>query len=555
MASDEFKSADDYEREKQHFCDELIAEISKYEAALAKCNDSESFNSDDKQHSDPLQSYTKQQLIDRINNLQQQIQELQPEENERDLINDVDFKKAPMTPVRLMLEFFVPSEQLDGFKGVIIKAGTLPIQQQLAPLITNTDDQRLGFPDEAQQQLTTLLFPDAATNDVIKFLSVLTLFNQKRVRVQNVSLSQWNEEQIPLSFMIYTANRVMQSNEQKDNEIELRSELTDSDAIWVFIHFLRRFCVDNQWNGIKLEEFWNSVTENEFGIALAEGVCSHFELDIHRFTTSSNMLPNWYDDELRRLKTHPVELAECSVEDIVTLLTYEASDDRKESEYGNESIDGVFSRFEKSGVDGIECLTEIEQWKEKIVEWMRSEEMDGKELTEMGIQDMASELSTALMPSDVTGFKRKTLKRALKEHLCCILNLCKNIDIFQFFKAVTMEREDEQRKLMEYRMAEEQRIKREAIIRTVTRFDALKQYMVQQHDVDEKEIDILQQMVTERGYESETLLLSEQWMTSGKAPWSQLTCAQFIASFFRDRERVFTLFFVHYDLCTCTLAL
>ena len=57
-----------------------------------------------------------------------------------------------------------------------------------------------------------------------------------------------------------------------------------------------------------------------------------------------------------------------------------------------------------------------------------------------------------------------------------------------------------------------------------------------QYDVDEKEIDVLQQIVTENAYESETLLLSEEWITSGKAPWNRLECAQFIAEFLRDRE-------------------
>ena len=83
----------------------------------------------------------------------------------------------------------------------------------------------------------------------------------------------------------------------------------------------------------------------------------------------------------------------------------------------------------------------------------------------------------------------------------------------------------------------------------VTRFDALKQHLIQKHDVDEKEIDVLHQIVMENGYESETLLMSEQWMSSGKAPWNQLEYAQFIASFFRDRECMTTL-----SLCIVTVA-
>ena len=539
MASEEFKTADDYKREKQHFCDELIAEISKYEAALAKRNDPESINSDYKPDDDPMESYTKQQLIDHINTLRQQnepsLQIIQSEEEkEHDIVDDIDLKKAPMTPIRLMLEFCVPNDQLDGFKSAIIRASTLPIQQQLAPLMTNTDDHPLAFPNTEQQQLTTLLFSDAAANDVIKFLSVLTLFNQKRVRVQNVSLSQWDVEQIALSFLMYTANQVIRGNTQNDNELQLRSELTASDAKWWFIHFLRRFCIENQCNGIKLKELWDVVTENEFGNTLTQRVCSHFELDIDRFLRSTDMLPNWCNDELRRCKTHPVVLEECTVEDIVTLLTFDAVDDGMSRNLGSDSVDGVFSRFKKMGGDDTECLLEIDDWKEKIVEWVRNEGVDGAEMTEMEIQDTALLLANALLPDDMSLSKKKTLRRALKRQCVSILSLCKNTDIYHFFEAVTIQKEDATDGNMN-----------DAVKRRITRFDALKQYLVHQHDVDEKEIDSLQHIVMGNGYESETLLLSEKWMSSGKAPWNQLECARLIGPFIRDRECMLTLF-----LCT-----
>ena len=72
-------------------------------------------------------------------------------------------------------------------------------------------------------------------------------------------------------------------------------------------------------------------------------------------------------------------------------------------------------------------------------------------------------------------------------------------------------------------MAAEQREKMEALRLRVTRFDALKQYLVQQHGVEEKEIDALQRMVTVDGYESDTFKLSGDWV-------DQLKCGQFIAS-------------------------
>ena len=536
MASKETQSINDLKRQKEHFCNELIVEISKYEAVLAKLNDTESANSDQKQYSDPLQSYTKQQLIDHINELRQQI-ESEEKEKDQDITNDISLNDARMTPIRLMLEFCVSNDELDGFKGVVIRAATVPIYQQLIPLMTGTDAQFLILPNESHHQLITALFPDqlATANDILRFISVLTLFNQERVRVSNISLSQWNEEQLPLSFMIYIANQVIREkaeNEQKQNETKLRSESAISGTVWSFIHFLRRFCVEKQWNGIKLKEFWNDITENEFGNALAERVCSHFEVEHDGFATSIEMLPIWCKEELRRFKTHPVVLEDCTVKDIVTLLTFERIS-------SNGVVNGVFAQFESLNGEDNDCLSAVMEWKEKMVEWVRNEGVDGKELAESDVHDMSLELANIVLPDEVTGSKRKTLKRALRGQFHSILNLCKNMDIFQFFEAVNLENDPESE-------------------RKVTRFDALKQWLAQQHDVDEKEIDVLHQMVTENGYESETLLLSEQWMTSENAPWNQLECAPFIAPFFRDRKCVFTVFLCNlcpFTLFLCTLTL
>ena len=85
----------------------------------------------------------------------------------------------------------------------------------------------------------------------------------------------------------------------------------------------------------------------------------------------------------------------------------------------------------------------------------------------------------------------------------------------------------------------------------VTRFDALRQCLEQQHrdDFDEKAICTLNEMVFDGGYCSDTLLLSAERMALASPTLNQSENAQFIGSFLRDRQCTFNLFL----LCFRTL--
>ena len=509
MATDHKQNAAIFKQEKEQFCDQLLSEISKYEAALAKLNDNQFNQNDPKQYDDPLQSYTKQQLIDRINDMQQQIDALRQEirsqdEKEKDIIDDIDWKQIPMTPTRLMIEFGISDGQLDEFQNAIIRASALPIDQQLTLISPDPNAPDSTSPTAQQEQVITALFPMefATVGAIVKFQSVFTKFHEQRIQMTNVSPIDWDDKQVPLSLMMYIATEFDKIN----------IESNSMKSVWKLIHFLRRFCIEKGWDGMEMNAFWTDLTKNGmktdvFGQRMVDRVCTHFAMDIGPFTEIQELLPLWYHHALRRFKLYPIVLADCSVDDIVTLFLFEADDDddEKERDSGRGPVDGVFCRFEKLGRDHTESMTKIVEWKEKMVRWILTEKVDGIKLMETNNKELIEGMQTALnVRSDSNEFPDRAAACAT------ILDLCRQSAVHEILHNVKEQ--------------------------GVTRFDALKQYLVLQHDVDDKEIDILDEMVAEKGYESETLLLSEQWMTSGKAPWNQLECAQFIVSFFRDRE-------------------
>ena len=103
-----------------------------------------------------------------------------------------------------------------------------------------------------------------------------------------------------------------------------------------------------------------------------------------------------------------------------------------------------------------------------------------------------------------------------------------------------MREEKEQREREEAeRLAEEQRVRLEKMRRRVTRIDALKQYLVKRERVEQKEVDILSDIISEKAYDSDTLLLSEQWMTSDSTPLNAISCTKFISAFLHDQQRMF----------------
>ena len=107
-----------------------------------------------------------------------------------------------------------------------------------------------------------------------------------------------------------------------------------------------------------------------------------------------------------------------------------------------------------------------------------------------------------------------------------------------------MEEEEERRAKEEAeRLAEEERMKMEKLRIRVTRIDVLKQYLVKVKQVEQKEVDRLNEIISANAYDSDTLLLSEQWMSSNVALWNTVCCGQFIGSFLRNQKCMLSAFF------------
>ena len=136
---------------------------------------------------------------------------------------------------------------------------------------------------------------------------------------------------------------------------------------------------------------------------------------------------------------HPTQLKHCTVEEIVTLLTFKTVEDEKEKESKHNAVDGVLSHFESQAANNIECVTGIGRWKEKLVEWLRNDKVDGEKLED----DITwKEVADALLGDKVQGCGLKELKdlrRPLKPHCQAILGLLNDDNIARFFQAKVLQ--------------------------------------------------------------------------------------------------------------------
>ena len=354
-----------------------------------------------------------------------------------------------------------------------------------------------------------------------------------------------------------------------------------------------------------------SLLTNDVLIKYSEWTAS-WDTTLELFTWGRTKL---YDDEK--------VLEECTVEDIVALLTFERGNGLIEDEKNEMDldVDGVFVRFANSEMFSFDFneMSKINKWRETVVKWIRTGQVDGRILKSESVQLLAAEIATILLPS------AEEERNALHAPCTIILKLCKQCpvhcilemaaklsakqsDVEQRWRSIgrvagilgrsvirslTIARENilETRRLESALMIQkylrsaterakyvervaavrgavnliwtcyrglqqrnalhlwlDQRVKETRLRKKITRFDALKQFVLQQHDVEEKEIDILNAMVFDDGFESDTLQLSEMLMIYEKLPWCQLRCAQFIPDFFRARQRMYIIVLFKYTL-------
>ena len=340
-----------------------------------------------------------------------------------------NFVLSTITPIQLMIELCIPEHEYRDLEGAMRRSATIPLVQQLRALIKDS-------------LFMTLLRDDVATDqDILRFQSVLEMFIEKRFELENIAVPQWNSGQLALSFMMYTANEMMNRHDGNEDDTNWEHDPTVPDTMWLFIHFLRRFCIETKMNGIELNDFWienmvNGAKMKMFGEVLADRVCSHFKCDVDQFSSSMEMLSFWFIEELRRFRKHPVVLDQCSVEDIVILFTFKADDDADEKERNSdrEEVDGVFCRFEKRDGNDADSILEVVEWKEKIVEWIRSDNMDGKKMMETDNEQLIEGMKRAL---NVGSDDDESLDNAL----VVILDLCRQSAVDEILERIQVIRE------------------------------------------------------------------------------------------------------------------
>ena len=97
-------------------------------------------------------------------------------------------------------------------------------------------------------------------------------------------------------------------------------------------------------------------------------------------------------------------------------------------------VNGVFAEFEQNTTKTAKQLRAIDGWKQKIVEWIREENLDGKKLMEISVNKLSRKMRLKLVPGvdekskefrKLTGATQKILKICRKTSVDRILTQAK----------------------------------------------------------------------------------------------------------------------------------
>ena len=130
---------------------------------------------------------------------------------------------------------------------------------------------------------------------------------------------------------------------------------------------------------------------------------------------------------------YPNDLVDCSVEEVVTLFTFVADtedDEKEDDDVQRDDVNGVFAEFERWTDKNAMRLMEVDGWKEKVVEWIYEESIDGRKIHETPNKNLTKTMRSKLNPNDAKSAKK------LNGPCGRMLNLCRKINVFQLFEAV-----------------------------------------------------------------------------------------------------------------------
>jgi len=165
----------------------------------------------------------------------------------------------------------------------------------------------------------------------------------------------------------------------------------------------------------------------------------------HDSWTDSNNKLKLYTWGMRKMYSAEKVLDECSLEEIITLFTYKApgggdDDEKKGDDKDKEVVDGVFAQFEAKGGAGLKNIAKVDGWKEKVVGWLKDNEVDGKKLTETAPKALTPGMKNALVPDDQLNDKGKPANKVLGGPCGRMLTICKKLPVHKVLTAAAAQK-------------------------------------------------------------------------------------------------------------------
>ena len=198
-------------------------------------------------------------------------------------------------PISLVFAFCAEPNQLFSIDAL----KTLPLRQQLDILNVNKihdTESRDTLIRNLCSQIPAL--KDSASNQQL-LQSVLSEFYQQHTALQLISPSEWDQKQIAFSLLCYMMDRLRRKPIDDDDRKEFEKDMKWQHTMWLFIHYLMNYCDDHKWDGIKMKEYWDNVTQNGkktngFALEFAKLICTEYGLKLGKYARVRKMLPIWY---------------------------------------------------------------------------------------------------------------------------------------------------------------------------------------------------------------------------------------------------------------------
>ena len=126
-------------------------------------------------------------------------------------------------------------------------------------------------------------------------------------------------------------------------------------------------------------------------------------------------------------------LEECTVEQIVTLFAYRAVnvEAQEDDDVSQLVVDGVFAQIERQTSMATVQMTQIDGWKEKIVQWIRRKKIDGKKIKTTTNKELNMTLRIQLVPDE------RASKR-LNGPCTKMFNICRNMPVHLVLRAARL---------------------------------------------------------------------------------------------------------------------